>query len=60
MPEIKTKQELALNIFRSLQDEGMIVLNYGQEFWKEGEQDCINEIKRILDDYVIIEGRVIE
>lgn len=61
MADIKNKQELASNIFHSLQDEGLIILNYGQEFYKEGEEDCINEIKRILENYLVVEGgRVIE
>lgn len=54
------KEELAKLILEGLLDNGMITLEYGQAFWEEGKQECIQEIKRKLDDYVIVEGRVIE
>lgn len=54
-----TKTELASDILEILLGNGMISLEYGQAFYQEGKQECIQEIKRILDDYVIVEGRVI-
>lgn len=54
------KVELAEEILQNLLDNGMIDLAYGQEFWKEGREECIQEIKRKLDDYVIVSGQIIE
>lgn len=55
-----TKVDLASDILDSLLDNGMITLDYGSEFYEQGKQDCINEIKRKLDDYVIVYGSMIE
>ncbi len=54
------KVELAEEILQNLLDNGMIDLTYGQAFWEEGKQECIQEIKRKLDDYLIIEGQILE
>lgn len=54
------KVELAEEILQNLLDNGMITLEYGQSVWEEGKQECIQEIKRKLDDYVIISGQIIE
>lgn len=54
------KQELAEEILQDLLDNGMITLEYGQAFWEEGKKECIKEIKRKLDDYVIVEGQIVE
>lgn len=55
-----TKGDLAAEILQSLLDNGMIALEYGSEFYQEGKQECIQEIKRKLDAYVIVEGREVE
>ncbi len=60
MADIKTKTELAAEILQNLLDNGMISLEYGSEFFEQGKQEVIEEIKRKIDDYVILEGRVIE
>ena len=54
------KLDLAEEILQDLLDNGMITLEYGQAFWEEGKQECIQEIKRKLDDYVIVAGQIIE
>lgn len=56
-----TKTELASDILEILLGNGMISLEYGSEFFEQGKQEVIKEIKRKLDDYLVIEyGRVIE
>ncbi len=52
-----TKTELASDILESLLDNDMISLEYGSEFYQEGKQEVIQEIKRKLDNYVIVEGK---
>lgn len=54
------KVELAEKILQDLLDNGMITLEYGQAFWEEGKQECIQEIRRKLDDYIIIEGKEVD
>lgn len=55
-----TKTNLAAEILQSLLDNGMISLEYGSEFYEKGKQECIQEIKRKLDDYVVVSGREVE
>lgn len=55
-----TKTTLAADILDSLLDNGMISLEYGSEFYQEGKEEVIREIKRKLDDYVIVEGVPVE
>lgn len=54
------RTELAKEILYALIDNSRIVINYGQEFYEEGVNDCIDDIKEVLEDYVIVEGRAIE
>lgn len=54
------KTDLANDILESLLCNGMIALEYGSEFYEQGKQECIEEIKRQLDDYVIVAGMLIE
>ncbi len=54
------KIELAEGILQDLLDNGMISLGYGQVLWQEGREECVRAIERKLNDYVIVEGRVME
>lgn len=54
------KSELAEKILYGLLDNGMIALEYGSEFYDIGKQECIAEIKSILNDYVIVEGLLLD
>lgn len=51
------KRDLATEILDHLLDNGMINLEYGQEFWREGKVECIKAITDRLSDYVIVQGR---
>lgn len=55
-----TKDQLASDIVNDLLDNGMIALEYGSEFYDQGKQEVIEEIKQILNGYVIVDGSVVE
>lgn len=54
------KSDLAEKILCTLLDNGMISLEYGSEFYDKGKQECIDEIKNVLDDFVIVEGILVK
>ena len=59
--EYRNKKEIALDIIQRLLDNGMINLEYGQEDFEIGKEECADLIvEQVLSNFTIAEGRLIE
>ena len=59
--EYRNKKEIALDIIHRLLDNGMINLEYGQEDFEIGKEECADLIvEQVLSNFTIAEGRLIE
>ena len=57
---VMNKKDLAEQILNDLLNNELIALEYGQEDYEIGKQDCINVIEDRLKDYIIISGNTLE
>lgn len=59
--EYRTKKDIATDIIERLLSEGMITLEYNNEDWEKGKEECAKLIvDSVLSYLAIADGRVIE
>ena len=55
-----SKRDLALQIVEQLLESDMIQLNCGDEFYLQTKEEVADLIKEQLEQYVIVEGGILE